>query len=501
MKKILALLMFILFLNTPLPLLAQIDPYAPLQTAVDKLLENSPGAGVYILLPNGKTISNNPGTQFPSFSVIKLWIAASVFANTKEQGTEVDANTLSLVERMLQNSDNEATNELLTQLGDCNTGRCDPRVMQFTAENGYTKTYIRRKMLVTATSPEFDNLTSPEDAVRFMQDLVNSQIVDSEVSEKIVAILRTRTASGSDPFKPNSTLPSSADFIGKSGILNQGRNDVGSFLDVNGDRVFFAVFVPQGGTGTDQLISNIEQLIHSPSTPPKNIPITPGSGQQPGPLTGSQISVTSRVCVKVGAPSEAKPAACSIPTSTTTSPGGGSSSGPAQPAPTVAAGELTQAIKNEFGVDMQGAWSEQALRWIYEAFYRWKQTNPKFMNFLNGQPIILIPNASGANAYGNTVKVGQTYSEGDKFLGTLTHEFGHIIYWTKPLGENFRIEAENLYTAPGPVTTYGDGDNTENYPEIISYCLTRRSVGTLISQQRWEERYKPLAEKIVGPCI
>lgn len=498
MKKFISASLIILLFSFQTSVFAQIDPYAPLQAAVDKLLENSPDAGVYILLPGDKVISNRQGETFSSFSVIKLWIAAAVFADAKEQGNEVDSTALALVEKMLQDSDNAATNQLLAQLGDCSNAKCDDRIKQFAAENGYNRTLIRRKMLESPNAQN-DNLTSPEDAVNFMKNLVNRQIVDEATSDKIISILQTRTASGADPFKPNNPLPASADFIGKSGILGTGRNDVGSFLDTNGQRVFFAIFIPNGGTGSDQIISNIEQLIYSPSATPKSIGTT-GSGQRPGPLTGNQVSVTSRVCVKVGTPAEAKPAICNTPSSISTSAAGGTV-GLAQPAPTVEAGQLVQTIKSEFGVDMQGAWSEQALKWIYEAFYRWKQTNPKFMNFINGQPIILIPNASGANAYGNTVKVGQTYTEGEKFLGTLTHEFGHVIYWTKPLGENFRLEAENLYTAPGPITTYGDGDNTENYPEIISYCLTRRSVGSLMSQQRWEQYYKPIAEKIVGPCI
>ena len=206
---------------------------------------------------------------------------------------------------------------------------------------------------------------------------------------------------------------------------------------------------------------------------------------------------SNNLCVKVGDAPEPKPDACTEAVAT----GGSLPFSPVGPAPTVEAGQLVQTIRDQFGVDMQGAWNEQALRWVYEAFWKWQTTNPKFMALINGQPVILIANAAGANAFGNTVKVGQTYAEGDKFLGTLVHEFGHVIYHTKPLTSNFRIEADDAYSRPGPVTSYGDGDITENYPEILSYCLTKRPVGGLISEQRWESRYRPIAENIVGPCI
>lgn len=293
--------------NLTVEIFAQDDRYAKLKEQVKSLSTNS---GALIILPGGEIISKNPGQQFPSYSVIKLWIAASIFADAKAQGNQVDDSNLLLIQRMLQNSDNEATNELLAQLGNCENGRCDPRVMQFTAENNYTRTYIRRRMLAQATRPENDNLTSPEDAVKFMQNLVAGQIVDAEVSEQIMSILQARTLSGSDPFKPSSALPATAGFIGKSGIFTDGsRNDVGSFFDKDNNRVFFAIFVPKGGAGTDNLISQIEQLAYDPTTTPRSLPGSPVS-QTPGTTTGSQVQSTTRFCVKVGTPTEPKPDIC-----------------------------------------------------------------------------------------------------------------------------------------------------------------------------------------------
>ncbi|MBI2007397.1 MAG: serine hydrolase [Candidatus Blackburnbacteria bacterium] len=452
------------------------DPHSVIKKTVDTLPETS---GVLIVMPDGYTIQKNTDQQFPAFSVIKLWIAATAFDLAAQRKLPL-AQALPLIENMLENSDNEAANKLIDMLGGF-------EAMSAYTRNKYSHTVLQRKMLETPT-PQNDNLTSPQDAVVFMMNLVEGKVVDSRTSLAITEFLQRRTATGTDPFKPNSVLPSTADFIGKSGILGDGRNDVGSFLDKNGERVYFAIFIPGGVTNSEKLISNLEQLMYDPATALAQTatPVQTAS-------TGSGIG--SRSCVKVGEPADPMPEICNTPVF------GGSSAGGAQPAPTVEAGQLVSEIKSQFGVDMQGAWNEQTLRLVYESFYKWRQTNPKFMDFINGQPVILIPDVAGTNAYENIVKIGQNTIDEGQFIGYLVHEFGHIIYHTKEGSGSFRIEGDNLLSSVGPVTPYGEGDITENYPEMISYCLTRRPVKPLISEQRWLESYKPLAEKIVGPCL
>jgi beta-lactamase class A len=290
-------------INLDFRIYAQTDNYAPLQAAVDKL---PTGSGVLIILPGGKTISKNEGQQFPSFSVIKLWIAAAFLDAADNGEVELNDPNLTLIKNMLQNSDNNAANELIDLLGGCSNTRCDG-VNQFIASGGFNRTILRRKMLETP-NPQNDNLTSPQDAVTFMQQLLDKQISSSANSETIYSILQARTASGTDPFKPNNSLPSTADFVGKSGILGSGRNDVGTFADSNGQRIFFAIFAPNGGVGTDQLISNIEQLAYNPSSQPTTLP--PGSSSS-GSIPGAQSTITTRACVKIGNPTESKPSICS----------------------------------------------------------------------------------------------------------------------------------------------------------------------------------------------
>lgn len=295
---------------------AQADSYKPLRDAVAPLLQSTSRTGIYIVLPTGEEITNYKGEQFPAYSVIKLWIAAGVLAAVSDNDNPLGEQTLPLIERMLTESNNETANTLIDAYTDVHIG---DRIQAYIGSNNFNRTILARKMLENPT-PQADNLTSPQDAITFMQRLLNGQIVNPQVSDQIISILRNRTANGTDPFKPNSTLPANADFIGKSGILGVGRNDVGSFLDKNGNRVYFAIFVPNGGTGTDQVISNLEQLAYDPASPTTALP---PSATQPS-LPGSQTAITARACVKVGSPSEAKPAVCSQPTS-------GSQIGPNEP--------------------------------------------------------------------------------------------------------------------------------------------------------------------------
>lgn len=215
-----------------------------------------------------------------------------------------------------------------------------------------------------------------------------------------------------------------------------------------------------------------------------------------GNLSGSVKS--NRLCVKVGNPTDPKPATCS--TTPGTSVGGGIITPPVTgPAPTVEAGKLVDAIKEQFGVTMQGAWDEKHLRWTYEKFYELSQTT-KFVDYIRGQPVELIggiPNQESGHV--QMSQTGDYANDKDYYLGTLIHEFGHVIYH-KPLPENLAGEVNNVYEKVKCLSTYSrcQYDRTENYPEVIAYCLNPKAVGA-INQERWPS-YRDLAVRILGFC-
>lgn len=218
----------------------------------------------------------------------------------------------------------------------------------------------------------------------------------------------------------------------------------------------------------------------------KNPSLTGGSG------TGgtSSIARSNKVCTKVGNPTTPSPCAGS--------PGGGVI--PGTPAPPVEPGQHRLKIKELFNVDMQGAWDETHLKWVYEKFYELQSTN--FIKLVSGEPVTLcncVPNQMTG-----TVQMSQSgiyASDRELFLGTLIHELGHAIYHHKPAGSTLINEHNNLYATQGTVSSYSRAgfDKTENYPEMLAYCLNGRAVGS-INASKWPP-YKELATKIMGSCF
>jgi hypothetical protein len=212
-----------------------------------------------------------------------------------------------------------------------------------------------------------------------------------------------------------------------------------------------------------------------------------------GPVASgpSGIARSNKVCTKVGNPTTPNPCA--------SSPGGGIV--PGTPAPPVEPGQHKLKIKELFNVDMQGAWDETHLKWVYEKFYELGQST-NFVKLVGGEPVTLcncVPNQMTG-----TVQMSQSgiyATDRDLFLGTLIHELGHAIYHHKPAGTTFIMEHNNLYASNGTISSYSRAgfDKTENYPEMLAYCLNGRAVGT-INKEKWPP-YKDIATKIMGSCF
>lgn len=225
--------------------------YSTLKSTISALPND---VGVSIRLPSGETITKNSKKPLPSYSVIKLWIAAYFIENGlyDENKSEID--------NMLIRSNNNATNSLIDKSGGVNA------INSYIAGKGYSNTQLRRKMEVIPTSPSNDNLTSANDAYMFIKRLND---VDINVSTGIKDILGRRTTSKSDIFMPNppQVLSEGSGFYGKSGILGEGRNDVGSFLNSKGERVYFALLFPSGGPTSANKITEIERLLYEAGVP------------------------------------------------------------------------------------------------------------------------------------------------------------------------------------------------------------------------------------------
>lgn len=264
-----------------LPKAALADPYAPVKETVDKLYAET-GAGVYIELPNGTVIAKDENSSKPAYSVIKLWIAGAVFSNNKYSQLKSDVDTMLTVPDIPKS--NEAANNLIKALGNNNEAQGLRVINNYILEN-YSETSVNRLMLA---QPPPDNYTSPRSAVNFIKSVMNNGISNNG-GQVIQNLLTERTRLKGDwfPDKNSPVLSSNAQFIGKSGTgaIVPVRNDVGTFLDKNDQRVYFAILVPTGGDSSETKISNLEQALYNGG---QAVPAAaPAGGQTPGISTGT----------------------------------------------------------------------------------------------------------------------------------------------------------------------------------------------------------------------
>ena len=219
------------------------------QTKIESALKSLPGinSGV-VILPDGRTIGNKPELQVPSASVIKLWIAATAYEESKPGGrlnltetytikqSDIASGTgilgenigkvysyEQLINTMLIFSDNSAANVLINKIGGLD------RINAYIQANGYKQTVIQR--LLGDVGNTRNNFTSSQDCATFMRRLLQGEIIDQTSSERILAALRSRRIEPRDAalnfFGPK--LPASLNYLHISGTGTKIRNEVGFF--------------------------------------------------------------------------------------------------------------------------------------------------------------------------------------------------------------------------------------------------------------------------------
>ncbi len=173
--------------------------------------------GVAVIdLENGWMLGWNADTEFPQASSIKIPIMVEVFAAARagrlrlDDSLELTAADLvggsgklqeqlkkgavrctvrELVLLMIRDSDNVATNKLITLLGMDSVNR-SLEVM------GLTRTRLQRRMMDgTAAARNEENISTPREMARLAEKLYRGQLVDEAASGEMIGILKTVTAS------------------------------------------------------------------------------------------------------------------------------------------------------------------------------------------------------------------------------------------------------------------------------------------------------------------
>lgn len=159
-------------------------------------------------LRSGNTIYNY-NSSMPSASMIKVFIMAKAMENVKEKKMDLSdiidiypvdkvggsgdlqyiegiirTTVYELIEKMIIDSDNTATNVLIDAIGMNN-------INQYIKENGYNDSILQRKMMdFYALKNGVDNFTSVKDLRKIFRKMYSNECVSPEYDKKMLEILK-----------------------------------------------------------------------------------------------------------------------------------------------------------------------------------------------------------------------------------------------------------------------------------------------------------------------
>ena len=172
------------------------------------------------LFSEGMLYTNGDSPKMPAASVIKVFImqyAYSLIAQGKLSADDTIAGqgVRQLIESMIQQSDNTATNILIDYFG-------MDEMNQYFLEQGFAETVLQRRMLDTAARNQgLDNYTSTRDALAFLRHLyINQTVFPYDEMLEVMKGQQVRT-------KIHLFLPPDTIVASKTGELHDVENDIG----------------------------------------------------------------------------------------------------------------------------------------------------------------------------------------------------------------------------------------------------------------------------------
>ncbi|MBW3088058.1 serine hydrolase [Bifidobacterium sp. 82T24] len=207
-------------------------------------------------MTTGAAVSVNNHRQ-PSASVIKLYVMLAVYTRIAQGTLKEDMGIDSLLTEMITVSSNDATNTLVTTLGDGDATKGFDIVNRTAKANGFDETAMNDLLYDSGTHDSSLKHTSAEDAGRFMAKVYRGQLVSREYSRKMLALLLGQQRR----LKIPAGLPSGTKVANKTGEIPGTENDAaivyGTAADHSGDYVM-TVMTQNVDNGTAQ--SQIREL-------------------------------------------------------------------------------------------------------------------------------------------------------------------------------------------------------------------------------------------------
>ena len=155
---------------------------------------------------------------------------------------------------MISASDNNATNTLVTRLGDGDPKNGMEMVNQFCAEHGYTDTSMGRLML--DFDSESDNYTSVRDCGKYLKDIYNNNLTGSD---EILEFLKAQERTSKIP----AGVPTGVTTANKTGELDDVENDAAIIFGDNGTYVLCVMMNSlQDAAGGRAVITELSAMVY-----------------------------------------------------------------------------------------------------------------------------------------------------------------------------------------------------------------------------------------------
>ena len=234
-----------------------------LEQQISGLMANkSADVGIYALdLSNGESISYRGDVAFPMASTVKVAVAALYLAQVDHGRRSLDdringVSARRLIDRMMINSDNRATDILMADLG-------GPRVLdQWLRERGVTGLRVDRNIaqLLAAKRDLWDHRDSstPKAMVELLRRIYKAELIKPESRNYLLDVM-ARCQTGKNRMR--ALLPFGTPVEHKTGTLNGYTSDVGFISLPDGRRIAVAMFA-RGGADRPRTIAEAARAIY-----------------------------------------------------------------------------------------------------------------------------------------------------------------------------------------------------------------------------------------------
>lgn len=188
-----------------------------LESDVAAFVSTGGKASIYIEdLCSGKVAQVGNGAQRAA-SMIKLYVAGCIYEEERDNPEQALQNVDDLIQKMLSQSDNEATNTLIKKLGNGDVAAGMEKVNTFCKKHGLTDSSMGRLMLDFTSRGE--NYTSVQDSAAFLRSLYYDRLAGSD---KMLLYLKQQERTSKIP----AGVPKEIETANKTGELDTTENDV-----------------------------------------------------------------------------------------------------------------------------------------------------------------------------------------------------------------------------------------------------------------------------------